>query len=168
MLQGMDHGIVGLAEVGCGRDDRIEHGLQPGRRPADDVEDFAGRSLLLPRLGQLAPAGFKLLFQLTTGFAVVASARSRLRYLRTKTSNACSALRPFASQKSPRVNHQHPDTANPLALLRARRERPSGHAAAEKPDEFAPPHGDSPGPSEATSITGKGRASQQKRPLNVR
>jgi hypothetical protein len=29
----------------------------------------------------------------------------------------------------------------PLALLRARRERPSGYTAADKCDEFSPPHG---------------------------
>jgi hypothetical protein len=33
------------------------------------------------------------------------------------------------------ADHRHP------RLLRARRERPSGYTAAEKRDEFPPPHG---------------------------
>jgi hypothetical protein len=36
---------------------------------------------------------------------------------------------------------QHADAPHPLALLRARRERPSDCCAAEKGDELAPPHG---------------------------
>src|SRR6266550_3520048 len=38
-----------------------------------------------------------------------------------------------------RIVHQHCDPAHPLALLRARRERPRRHAA-EKLNELAPPH----------------------------
>src|SRR5262249_11743010 len=51
--------------------------------------------------------------------------------------------------------------------LRARRERPCGCAAAEKGDEIAPPHGAYP-KDLGSSIVGRGRASQQKRPAHVR
>src|SRR4029453_9511613 len=37
--------------------------------------------------------------------------------------------------------HEHADPPHPLRLLRSRRERPSGYTAAEKCDEFPPPHG---------------------------
>jgi hypothetical protein len=37
--------------------------------------------------------------------------------------------------------HEHADATHALALLPARRERPSGYTAAEKRDEFPPPHG---------------------------
>jgi hypothetical protein len=52
-------------------------------------------------------------------------------------------IRLFAAcePKSPRVNHEQPDRADPLALLRARREQPSGYTVAEKCGEFPPPHG---------------------------
>jgi hypothetical protein len=36
--------------------------------------------------------------------------------------------------------HEHADAPHPLALLRARRERPRGCRAAEKRDEIATPH----------------------------
>src|SRR5262249_42477574 len=36
--------------------------------------------------------------------------------------------------------HQHADAPDPLALLRARRERPHGRSATEKRDELAPLH----------------------------
>src|SRR5580692_7217413 len=36
--------------------------------------------------------------------------------------------------------YQHTDPPNRLGLLRARSERPSGGSAAQKRDEFAPPH----------------------------
>ena len=51
--------------------------------------------------------------------------------------------------------------------LRARRERPCGCAAAEKGDEIEPPHGVTP-KDLGSSIAGRGRASQQKRPAHVR
>src|SRR5262249_2193303 len=38
------------------------------------------------------------------------------------------------------VPHQHADTPHPLALLRARRERPRRRRAAEQRDELAAPH----------------------------
>src|SRR5262249_17394727 len=54
---------------------------------------------------------------------------------------------------------------NPLALLRVRRERPSGYTAADKGDEVPPPHGAYPKAKDhGRSIAGQGRASQQKRP----
>ena len=57
----------------------------------------------------------------------------------------------------------------PRSLLRARRNRPSGYNAAEKCDEFPPPHGAYPKAKDhGSSIAGQGRASQQKRPLHVR
>ena len=44
----------------------------------------------------------------------------------------------------------------------------SGYTAAEKCDEFPPPHGAYPKAKDyRSSIAGQGRASQQKRPLNV-
>src|SRR5262249_24430135 len=45
--------------------------------------------------------------------------------------------------------HQHADAPHPLALLRARRERPRGCRTAEQRHELAPPH----------SITSSARAS---------
>jgi hypothetical protein len=40
--------------------------------------------------------------------------------------------------------HKDRDAPHALALLRARRERPRGRAAAEKCNEFPPPHGGLP------------------------
>jgi hypothetical protein len=40
--------------------------------------------------------------------------------------------------------HQHSNPPHPLALLRARRERPGGHATTQKRDELAAPHTASP------------------------
>src|SRR5215510_2291019 len=51
--------------------------------------------------------------------------------------------------KKSSAGQQHADTAHPLALLRARRERPRGRRTAEQRDELAPPH----------SITSSARAS---------
>src|SRR5262249_45709289 len=55
-----------------------------GRRGADDPQNLSHRRLLLQGLSEL-------LFQ-------VGIVRSRLRCLRTKTGNACSALRTFVRQ----------------------------------------------------------------------
>src|SRR5262249_25486134 len=48
----------------------------------------------------------EFLLQLRVEFANAVNMSSRLRCLRTKTGNACSALRPFARQRSPR-RHSH-------------------------------------------------------------
>src|SRR4030095_6311537 len=48
-----------------------------------------------------------------------------------------------------RVRHEHADAPHPLALLRARRQRPRDRRAAEQRDELAPLH----------SITSSARAS---------
>src|SRR5262249_37186861 len=61
------------------------------RRSRDDAQHLGRRRLLLQRLGEL-------LFQVGVGCASAANVSSRLRCLRTKTGNACSALCPFASQ----------------------------------------------------------------------
>jgi hypothetical protein len=83
--------IVGSAEARRTLDDDIKHGLELGRRGADNPQNLSHRRLLLERLG-------KFLFQIGAGFANAVNVSSRLRCLRTKTANACSALRPFASQ----------------------------------------------------------------------
>src|SRR5262249_16852981 len=70
---------------------RLEHRLQLAGRTADDLKDLGRRGLLLQRLGEL-------LFQVGVGCAKAVNVSSRLRCLRTKTGNASSALRPFASQ----------------------------------------------------------------------
>src|SRR5262249_9199375 len=57
----------------------------------DYAEHLRGRRLLLQRLG-------KFLFQVGVGCAKAVNVSSRLRCLRTKTGNASSTLRPFASQ----------------------------------------------------------------------
>jgi hypothetical protein len=57
VLQCVDHGKIGVAKLRCRHNDRIEHGLQLVRRPADDPEDLAGRRLLLTRLGELPALG---------------------------------------------------------------------------------------------------------------
>jgi len=41
---------------------------------------------------------------------------------------------------APGESHQHTYAPHPLALLRARRERPRGHGASEQRDELAPLH----------------------------
>jgi len=47
-----DDAVGGLAESGGAPGDRVEHRLDVGGRPADDVEDFAGRRLLIERVCQ--------------------------------------------------------------------------------------------------------------------
>src|SRR5262249_38477396 len=61
------------------------------RRTADDLQHLGRRRLLLQRLCEF-------LFQVRVGCVKAVNVSSRLRCLRTKTGNACSALRPFASQ----------------------------------------------------------------------
>src|SRR5262249_15672105 len=64
---------------------------QVTRRARNDAQNFGRRRLLLQRLGEL-------LFQVGIGCAKAVNVSSRLLCLRTKTGNASSALRPFASQ----------------------------------------------------------------------
>src|SRR5262249_16829913 len=84
-------GKLALAQPHGAFGDGIEYRLQVGRRSRDDAQHLGRRSLLLQRLGEL-------LFQVGVGCASAANVSSRLRCLRTKTGNACSALCPFASQ----------------------------------------------------------------------
>src|SRR5262245_2164759 len=68
----------------------------------------------------------------------------------------CHAIRRPAVEKA---DHRH------RRLLRARRERPCRHTAAEKCDEFPPPHGAYPKAKDhGSTIAGQGRTSQQKPP----
>jgi len=43
----MDNTEHSVAQTRCAFDDRIEHRLRIGRRPADDVQYLAGRTLML-------------------------------------------------------------------------------------------------------------------------
>src|SRR5262245_32127932 len=105
---------VDEALVSVAKPDRIvQHVLQGRleveRRAAGDLEDFAGRGLLLqrfgellPSLGEFAPASFKLLLQRGVGFALATRARSRLRSGRTKLATLRLAFRALARQGHPR------------------------------------------------------------------
>src|SRR5262244_3070047 len=86
-----DGTTFGLAKLGSRCGQRIEHCLKIERRAADNLEDLRCGSLLLQRLGEL-------LFQVGVGCAKAGNVSSRLRLVRTKTGNASSAFRPFASQ----------------------------------------------------------------------
>src|SRR6516162_8551094 len=90
-IQTPDGSVVCLAQPRRALADGVKHALNVDRRACDDAEDLAGRSLLLQGLGEL-------LFQVGVGCAKAVNVSSRLRCLRTKTGNACSALRPFANQ----------------------------------------------------------------------
>ena len=76
---------------------------------------------------------------------IAAAQRVSIRTLRpTVQPNCCSpcrnaAMRACASGSSA-AGHEHADAPHPLALLRARRERPRRRRAAEQRDELAPPH----------------------------
>src|SRR5262249_32830615 len=80
-----------FADVGRVRQHGVEHGREVAARPGDDARPLGGGRLLLQRLGEL-------LFQVGVGCAKAVNMSSRLRCLRTKTGNVCSALCPFASQ----------------------------------------------------------------------
>src|SRR5215472_1656077 len=83
--------VVGLAEA-CGTlGHHLQHGLQLGRRGADDSQNLGCRRLLLERLG-------KSLFQLDARLEDRVNSRTRLRSRRTKTASMRSALCLFASQ----------------------------------------------------------------------
>ena len=81
----------GVAQLRRVRQYGLEHGLQIAGRARDDAQHFGRRRLLLPRFGEF-------LFQLRSGFADAANARSGLRCSRTKTTNAHPPLCPFARQ----------------------------------------------------------------------
>ena len=49
-----DYAEHGLAQPRGTFDNRVEHRLGIRRRPADDVENFAGRSLMFERFGNFA------------------------------------------------------------------------------------------------------------------
>ena len=93
-----DGGHIRLAQARCRSDQCIEHRLQIESRAADDLEHVGGRGLLRQRFVQLARTRFEFLLQLRSGFANAVNVSSRLRFVRTKTGNASSALHPFASQ----------------------------------------------------------------------
>ena len=93
-----DGGHIRLAQARCRFDQCIEHRLQIESRAADDLEHVGGRGLLRQRFVQLARTRFEFLLQLRSGFANAVNVSSRLRFVRTKTGNASSALHPFASQ----------------------------------------------------------------------
>jgi hypothetical protein len=57
------------------------------------------------------------------------------------------------------IGHQHADPPHPLALLRARRERPSCRRAAEQRDELAAPHHSITSSARASSVGGISRPS---------
>src|SRR5262249_26101478 len=82
---------LGLADAGGALQHRPEHRLQRARRAPDDLQHTRRRRLLLQSLGEL-------LVQVGVGCTKAVNVSSRLRCLRTRTGNASSALRPFASQ----------------------------------------------------------------------
>src|SRR5262249_25974629 len=75
---------------------RLKYRLQIAGRRADDAQHLGGRGLLLQRLSEF-------LFQVDVGCAKAVNMSPGLRCLRTKTGNACSALRLFARQGHPRT-----------------------------------------------------------------
>src|SRR5262252_7811711 len=82
----------------CISEHRLENGFELGGRTADDLQHLGCRALLLPRLGELTGARFKLLFQLDQWTGPVADARSRLRSGRTKLAAARWAICAFERQ----------------------------------------------------------------------
>src|SRR6516165_8890796 len=87
----VQHAELCLADAKCILQHGLKYRLKPARRTANDLQHLGGRLLLLQRLGEL-------LFQVGVGCAKAVNVSSRLRCLRTKTGNASSAFRPFASQ----------------------------------------------------------------------
>ena len=72
---------VRLAEAGRGGDDGVQDRLQLGSRAADDIEDFAARSLLLERFAQFLRALLDLLIEaaeLLAGAVDVSGERAEL------------------------------------------------------------------------------------------
>src|SRR5262249_24440271 len=62
-IEAPDQSVLGLAQANRALRQRVEHRLQIGRRPSDDLEELAGRRLLLERDSQLAVAGLQLFEQ---------------------------------------------------------------------------------------------------------
>src|SRR5262249_38715830 len=89
---------VGLAEAHGVSEQGLEHGLQLAGRTRNDAQHLGRRRLLLPRFGKLARARLELLFQLGSGLAHPATARSRLRSGRTKLAAARWAICAFERQ----------------------------------------------------------------------
>ena len=83
----VDEALVGATESDRVPEQVLQHWLEIESRAADYLEDFVGRRLLLQRLGELP-------FQVNNAGIM----RFCLRPGRTKTGNACSALRSFARQ----------------------------------------------------------------------
>jgi hypothetical protein len=87
-----------IADTDCISQHRLKNGFELAGRTANDLQHLGCSALLRPRLGKLALAGFKLLFQIGAGLADWTNTRSRLRSGRTKVAPARSALRPLARQ----------------------------------------------------------------------
>ena len=87
---------------------------------------------------------FRRVFANAVGIVAAPSGRRSARCGRRSSPIAASPCRNAASGPGlphrPRPGHEHADAPHPLALLRARRERPRRRRAAEQRDEFAPPH----------------------------
>src|SRR5262245_46839006 len=83
--------VVGLAEARGTLGHHLQHGLQLGRRGADDPQNLGCRRLLFERLGEF-------LFQIGVGYAKGVSVSSRLRSGRTRLAVACWALCAFERQ----------------------------------------------------------------------
>src|SRR5262249_24115013 len=83
--------VVGLAEVRGTLGHHLQHGLELGRRGADDLSNLGCRRLLFECLGEF-------LFQIGAGLADAANARSRLRSGRTKLAAASWAICAFERQ----------------------------------------------------------------------
>ena len=81
--------VISSAEARGTLDDDIKHGLELGRRGADDPQNLGRRRLLLERVG-------KPLFQLDTRFTGRVNSRSRLRSGGTTLATVRSVLRAFA------------------------------------------------------------------------
>src|SRR5215813_1201246 len=97
----------------CIREHRLENGFELGGRTADDLQHLGCRALLLPRLGELTGARFKLLFQLDQRIGLVANVRSRLRSGRTRLAVACWTICAFERQGSPRRHRHWPPSGRP-------------------------------------------------------
>src|SRR5262249_50872741 len=138
------HAELGLADAHRVLQHGLEDRLELAGRAGNYTQHLGGRRLLLWRLGEL-------LFQVGVGCAKAANVSSRLRCLRTKTGNASSALRPFASQ-----DHLVGTVTGPPSGRPSQGSRPS--ILTEPHDELAPPHSITSS-AVASSVGGTGRSS---------